>query len=276
MLFTKLELHNVPQKGTVHAWYLEIRNLQELLEYLEIDTKNFWNALRSMRRDDSDGKGNIRMDHLSSTREVIIAHMIESRVHKGTADNLMPVDVISDIAANKLGVMMKMLDAGDIVHINSKGGYCNKKGFYETWNPTVIKQIEKDEIVFPIDTDPIKANVLIIENATSIEYEVRAFAQTLCSKQLEMNKYGSLENDTPKSIVSLKETDKKWVAASIMSSNKIVMKSELVDKYQIDEFMELFSKLENKEIYLRTNNTEVLKSHPLWKENNTKHKIEFF
>ena len=118
--------------------------------------------------------------------------------------------------------------------------------------------------------------MLIIENATSIEYEVRAFAQTLCSKQLEMNKYGSLENDTPKSIVSLKETDKKWVAASIMSSNKIVMKSELVDKYQIDEFMELFSKLENKEIYLRTNNTEVLKSHPLWKENNTKHKIEFF
>ena len=264
MLFTKLELNNVPQKGTVHAWYLEIRNLQELFDYLEIDTKNIWNVLRSMRRDDSDGCGNIRMEHLSSTREIIIAKFIESRVHKGTADNLMPVDVISDIAANKLGVMMKILDAGDIVHINSKGGYCNKKGFYETWNPTVIKQIEKDEIVFPIDTDPIQANVLIIENATSIEYEIRAFAKTLCL------------NDTPKSIVSLKEMDKKWVAASIMSSNKIVMKSELVDKYQIDEFMQLFSKLGNKEVYLRTNNPEVLKSHPLWVENNTKHKIEFF
>ncbi len=268
MKFRKIEVNNVPKSGTVQSWYLIIDNQTDLITYLKIDTEFLWRSIESMMRDDSDGKGNIRLDHLSAHREVHISYVIKNKLLSSEqSSEVTPVDVITSITTNKLENLLKILSSGDSIQIGMSGGYSNLSSFDEIWKPTILEKIEKDDCVFPIDKSPIIANVLIIENGSSIGKDVYNFADKLCDKA---------KKEIPKTIKELKMKDSKWIASSIASSNKIVLKTNLVDNYQLDEFMKLFSVLPSKEIYIKTYNVEKLKEHTLWNLNNDKHKIVFF
>jgi hypothetical protein len=267
MLFKKLKFKSVPGKqDDTEDWYMIIRHLDELQEYLEMDEDLFIRAMLTLNK-------NATQSHLSAPRERMLSLAYQHAINSATEGTLVwPHQVVQDFVNKKTAAMMKLFLMQGPIQVNEAGGYCTHEAFLKTWNyPTVVAEIEKDSTYFPTDDEAIEADLLFLENAERIDV-------TFHRQLVGYNKaYDYNKGDKVRDIVMLKEKDPEWVGKCIAKSKAIAIQTEALDDNQTDRMMAMFAneKMPQKKIFLSMINPEVIKSHPLWEACNTKHNIIF-
>ncbi len=275
MIFKKLKTKNKDfqrnswTKEFHENWVLILQTKEDVLKYMKLDSEQYALSLRSMRREDKDKNGNpqsnVRLDHLSSNRETVLATYISYKVlSEETERDIYPFEILDHIVIGKTKTLLKFVENFEI-QIAENGSWCAHKTFLDIHNPEIITTIEKDSVIFPIDIEPYKSKILILENGTSIENEIYRYAESLSSNSLDK-----------RSITQLKEKDSSWVIKCIQNCEKVVLQTNAVDSIQLDNFMQLFLKMNPKEIHIRTNNRSTIENHSLYKENFKRHQIKFF
>ena len=267
MLFKKLKFESVPGKPDgSENWYMILRSLEEVQEYLEMDASLFVNAMFTLHK-------NMTQSHLSAPRERVLSLAMQHAVNSAPeGTQVWPHQVTQDFVGKKAAAMMKLFLMQGPIQVNEVGGYCTHEAFLQTWKyPTVIAEIEKDSTYFPTDDEAIEADLLFLENAERVDVD---FHRTLVgwNKAYDYNK-----GDKVKNIVILKEKDPEWVGKCIAKSKAIAIQTQALDDKQTDRMMAMFAneKMPQKKIFLNMPNPEVIKSHPLWEACNTKHNIIF-
>ncbi len=93
---------------------------------------------------------------------------------------------------------------------------------------------------------------------------------------LEKNFISELRKHTPEEpfiLNALLLREKETLSKYINKAEKIAFKSSFVHTEQLNMIMVLFNKLSKKMVFIKTDNREILESHPLYKENSNKHEI---
>lgn len=256
-------------------WVLLLRTQEEVMKYMRLDAEMYSKSLLSMRREDKNSTkdvekhGNVRLDHLGSSREQVLGTYISCHVLGVDKDTVMwPHEILSDIVMGKGKALLSVVE-NSVIQINHAGGWCLHDAFVDMHKCEIIDELEKDSCTLPIDDKPIKTKVLILENGTTVSDSVESYGAKLSGQ----HSYG---NEYLNTIRELKEKDSEWVAKSIAGSKIIVMETQAIDDAQLDSFMKLFSQLTDKKIHIRTSNKDVIKNHPLFTTNESLHTITFF
>ena len=253
------------------SWFLLLTTKEDVLAYLRIDVERYLSALQGMqlKKCKEEREINVRLDHLSGNREVVIATALKFRMLAAKeGEKVYPILVINDVAVEKAKSMTHHLNVSGVVQINEAGGWCGHERFLEIHNAKIIERrpIEDGLIQFP-QGDPLTGVVLILENDGHIDNNVYSQALEISEKRYKCD---------PSSIKNLKDKDQKWVAKSIANAAVIVTETRAVDPQQLNSMMKLFSKLQGKEIHIRTEFKETITGHPLFETNNQLHKVLFF
>lgn len=243
------------------------------MAFMKQDAEMYSKTLFAMRRKDSEDngqwRGNIRLDHLSGNREAVLGTYISYRALTAKEGELVwPHEVLGHVVSGKATAMLKAVSDGNgPLQINQAGGWCHHNIYMKLWNPQIVNEIEKESLGFPTDDPPIVADILILENASRASDNVYNYSKRLS---------GGVGWPKCKIITELKDKDSGWIAKSIALSKKIIIETQAVDSVQIDQFMKLFTTLEQKEIHINTTNKEAIRNHQLFQVNEKRHIIVFF
>jgi len=247
-------------------WTLILDNVEDLYTYLKHDSKCYYETLISLRREPTDKEfeySNIRLDHLSSHREHTIGIVVRSKLFSQEEIVVLPHEVLGEIIQGKGKDMLHHIKNLGPIQISANGGWCGVSSFDELYSPKILEEIEKEDCALPSNSEPICTNYLVLENGNEVPPDFRKFVK----------EYFNLYDY--RSIRLLKDKDPKWVVESIKLSQNIVFQTNAVDLNQIDSFMKIFTKIDKKGIYIRTNNKKDIVSHPLYEINSSKHNIVF-
>ncbi len=264
MKYVKLRLPSVPgnlpgKTQVIESWHVVIDNLEDLFKYAKLDVELYTQAYLNTHKT---SEGKFEVSHENDTRVQVVATMMNIRI-AGTPEGqkIYPLVELADIMDKKTLAMAKLIDRVGAIRINEVGGYCGYDSFVETWNAEVLQTIVKDTVGFPIESDALNAKTLILENQR---------VSSTFKKEVE-----AITGDTAACIDALKEKDLTWVMKSIHNAHTIAFETQLQDMQQLDNFMELFTKLPRKRIIISLSEWRrpKLLGHHLWETNEARHEI---
>lgn len=234
--------------GEETSWRLILENDEDLLKYANLDTELSTHAyLNSSNKE----------GHIAGTRANTIARFLEAKTGSlQEGELLIPIVSISEMLNKKYIGMHHMIQKGYSVCVNVSGGWNCLESFLKQWNGEILDMIEKPDFGFPVDVEDIIANTVVLENGScksSID------VTTLVNAGIKLGNIRMINN--------LKEIDLSYVAKAILQSENIILRSQLIDDNQLNMFMQMFSELIGKTVYLFLDlEAETkLRSHPLFK-----------
>lgn len=259
--FIKISFNQAKNEEYEVQWRKVIETKEELDEYHSMNARNTFETFLTLDRDESG-------EFIGETDDTKrLGQFLNSKVFSLKEGELInPMVEVANLCDDKYFAILNYIENYGAIQMNEAGGWSGIDGFLKTWNAKIIERKETSGGGFPIDDEIEKVDILILEN--SIEEN--------SDNQIEKaKKY--LNSSSIKTLYSLKDIDKDYLVKSILSANKIWLSSQLQSEQQINEFMELFSKLPEKNIYLNLDEDNVLKikSHKLFETNNAIHKINF-
>jgi len=280
MLFQKLRIAFSPSKnGPSVNWYMILRTAKDVVEYMNIDADLCKQALLSI-------PASITKSHLDGSRERILFTMLQVQsVQLKEGEKLNPFAALNKLVGGKLTSMLGIIEREGCVLVQRSGGYCGQKGFFETWNPEVLQEIEQQSCYFPTDVEVMETDLLYIENGERVPVE---FERTVDNRvgvnwnngwdMVDNFKYRTNVDKTKKircKLTQLKLQDPQYIAAMISKAKVIACETHLADRTQLDSMMLLFSQLSGKRIMLKTDYIDELKQHTLFADCNAKHDLIF-
>lgn len=289
MLFKQLKLENVPGlKEPSIKWYMIIRTVEEVLQYMNIDSELMMNAMLALPE-------NKAKSHLEGSRERVLDMAFYTEVFTCEQTNTKPnpMNVLNKLIRSKAEGMFTILKNKNFVLVQENGGYCPYEGYVETWNAEILDEVEKTDCYFPTDIQPMETDLLFLENSERVpvgfENDIKFdHLKQLTGKSYDSNLWNSVNTNFTNGVYLRKEKapicyklnqlklrDPKFVATMITKAKIIAVQTHLADSLQLEKFMQLFSTLEKKIIYIRTSYVNELKSHPLFEINNSKHQLIF-
>lgn len=238
--FEKLQLHNVPDtKGnTKTSWGLVISSEEELLKYHNYDAHANANAFMGLERDKD---GRIITSHVGPTsgRQLALLKMLQVKEMTAAQEEMVyPIVEVAKLTDGKFLSMLKLITTVGAVRINVNSGYCLNHDFKQTYNADVLEVIEKDSFAFPVDDEALKVDTLCLENGVQ--------GYTYCDIKKQVKNAGSIAT-----IYNLREVDKEYIFKSLQNAKNVFIQSSFLDHQQVEEFLQLFAKLEPKKVYLQ-------------------------
>lgn len=286
MLFQKLLIPVCPgEKQPVENWYLILRSAKDVLDYMEIDASLIAQAYVSI-------PASLQRSHLEGSREQVVHMMLCARANRlKENETISPAEVIGELVGGKTKNMLDMIERGEYVLVQQSGGYCDYSGFIKIWDAQVIEEIEQDGCYFPQPV-PVETDLLFIENAERVPVDFERQIKNLVG--FYYNQYETINSNLKSGsaplaqqrasqknkklcakINMLKLREPKYVAGMIAKAKIIAVQTQVVDKIQFDKFMQLFSTLSGKIIYISTGYSEDIMNHPLYGACAVKHQINF-
>lgn len=260
MLFKKIIIEKSP--GTdpkIPYWYMILRSYDDVIEYMKLDSELFIKALVNLPE-------NLQKSHLSGPREVVLNATLEAKSLSG--ERISPLEVTAEIISNKTQNMLKIIDSGKTIQINSKGGYSDHETFMKIWKDhglKVLVEIEKDSTYFPAESESENSDLVFLENDERIEVQ---FENDVYSK-LKLN------NKRVVRVTQLKETDPTWLFASLMKTENIAFITQYANPAQNDSMFELFLKLPKRNFIIRSQYKDQIMEHPQFDQLNNLHTINW-
>ncbi len=251
-IFKKIRIPNSPDKVN-ESWSLILNSIDAVQAYMQNDARLFGEAFMSLPT-------NLTKSHLSAPRERVLNIAIQTQGIRNNEFNEKKtgLDVISNIVDGKFRNMIKMVMDGNVVKINHVGGYCDYAGFMRVWDEAeVVQEIHSNELIWPNEKEPIKAEYLFLENAERVDVVFQN--SVLKDKCYTTGLTGKIE--------TLKEKDPIFVIGSITNCPNICIKSALLDEAQFD--------ISGKTLHLDVPEDK-LKKHELYEEVSQKHNIIFY
>ncbi len=252
MKFVKIK-HNAMGESD-SSWALIIDSEEDLTRYLTNDAKLNFKVL--LNTDFS--------YHVAGIRENIIntALWVEKHTAYETKINP-PIVTVAKFQDKKAIGMFKIMKQYGALKINENGGYCPLDSYLQIWNGSIIDEIIKDDLGFPIENSTItKHKYLVLENNNGITYNVSQYF-----KSNNIQNYGVIKN--------LREKDQRYVFQLIQNAKNIIIDSEFIDYEQNKRFLSMFLKLKPKNIILFSykNSVKNISTEPLFIENEKLHNI---
>jgi len=254
MRFVKVQ--DPSKKNT--QWILLISNTEDMLKYLLKDKQGYYQAMLSMAE-----QGKISISHIGSKREDILKTVMELYANcLPQGEQIFPADVITNIIFKKAEGMLKYLNAGLTVRVNEGGGFCDWEDWQPRWKFEVIGEVNKADCNFPNDNQPIKAQILFLENDNYVTSKLLYHINKSCP-----GNHGYIYN--------LKEQDEQWVLQSIVNCPTIAISTKAVDLVQANDMIKLFSAIPKKKVIIDTPDSSRLTGLPGWHEVAAKHDVIF-
>jgi hypothetical protein len=268
MLFRKLYFESTPDSNgkPVESWYMILRTVEDILEYMKIDITLMTEALITIPKC-------LAKSHLEGGRQAVMNVALETAVMSAKpGEKVYPLDVLQKFCNNKAMSMFKLLrDKGEL-QVNQAGGYCDHSSFVNLWGCIVVAEIEKEGCYFPTDTEVVASELLFLENSERI---CPVFSREIYERVgYDWNEWSRKKLKDSK-ITQLKLRDPEWVGKMIAKSKNIAIQTQLTDDNQLNKFMGLFSQLKDKIIYISTSAINELTMHPLYRVCKKRHQIIF-
>ncbi len=257
MLFKKIF---IPFNNSCN-WYMILKSYEDVYKYMEIDTELHAHALFSLA-------DSINKSHMDGSRQKVINQMIQTKQFSiGVDEKCSPVDLLDNLLCNKTKAMLKIIDSGRSVLVQKTGSYCDLEGYISIWNAVEKDSIEKDSLYIPNEKEIIESDCVILENSERLAPDFQNEISKILNDHFYKLKRVYLKE--------LKLQDPKYVFEMISKTKCILFESQLTDNFQIDQMFNLFLKLKNKRIVIKTPYKEKLINHSLFNECNLLHTIEF-
>lgn len=250
MLFRKLKFTNAihPQVKDTEKWYLIIRTPQELLDFLEIDSKRIVESFLSIPA--NYGKNHLTVEQ--SSLEIMLKSKAISLKEGQTID---PVKFLCDQLDRKGQSMFKILEMGREILVQEIGSYCDYKGFMEIYNqPIIISELEKKNCFFPIDKIHNEIDLLFLENDNDVPLK---FSEEVLDIVKPESHY---------KLTNLKFQDPDVVREFVTKSKVIAIETQLADKLQVERMLLLLSSIARKTIFLKSSYISELDEYYLFKK----------
>lgn len=257
MLFRKLKFSNTPHPQTKdnEHWYLIIRTAQELLDFLDIDSKRIVESFISI-------PANYGKNHLTVEQSSLEALLNAKAISLKGGQTLDPIKFLCDRLDSKAKAMFRILEMGREILVQKSGSFCDYQGFINIWNnPIIICELEKTNSFFPEDDIPENIDLLFLENGDQLEY---GFEEKILGLTTYKNHY---------KLTNLKFQDPDHIKEMILKSKVIAIHTQIADKLQTERMLLLFSTIPRKTILLKTNFMDELKGYELFDKCSIRHDL---
>jgi len=266
--FIKLRLRNIPKKLNEEQWRMVIDNKKDLDDYHSLNAVLNMEAFMTMERDEN---GDIALSHTGAapTRAIVLQRLLHTKITTTPAgEKIYPIIEVAKFTDAKYLGMLRFIENFGAIQMNAVGGYCGLKSFIETWDATIVEEIEKSDFGFPIEDAVIKADTIVLENSHK-EYTGDYIEQ---KAKREIKDSGDV-----KTIYNLREMDKRYLFKCISGCKNVVIQTQAQDEQQLTDFLTMFGKMPRKNIYLYVSEStkNKIQSHPLFTVNNTIHSVNF-
>lgn len=218
-------------------WYLLLESAEDVLSYMNVDSSLMIQESLSVVSQKS-RKGVIIHAHS------VIGNIAHSIVDLAEVSAKPLTTLLSEVATKKLTGMLRIIESGDFVCVNSNRGYCDWNSMcklYEFKRLTVLSASKP--FSFPINdsTKPLKVKHLVLENEGPARLDFR-FAQ-----------FDLQEIDSVGIITSLKEHDPTYILEAVQNADHIYFETQALDAVQNAQMANLFSRVSSKKrIYIRS------------------------
>lgn len=254
MLFRKLRIESpgFTQNKITQNWYMILRTVDDVLKYHNINSDELINDYICL-------PAAIERSHSANRMVQTITHLCEEY-----GDS--PIQKLIEVIDAKGKRMIEMILSGQEILIQKAGGYCDYSGFQKIWSATVIDELEKDSIKFPVDGEKliIETDLLYLENSKTVS---ESFEKSINEK---FNITGVIYK-----LTELKYQELYFISGMIHHAKTIAIQSQFVDKDQIDRFLSIFVNLPKKRIIINSYYTNDLINRALYKSCEKIHEIIF-
>lgn len=260
MKFVKIRIKDIKKEVTIQ-WQMVIDNMEDLNKYHHLDATLNAQALIALPKTKA-------MQHIDNPRMAAIDTMLE--IASYSEEKKYPIIEVARLTDMKYAAMVSFMRTRGALRVAMGGGFCGLQDYLKTWNGEILETIEKDDLGFPVDDKVVKCDTLVLENSFYRD-ELGEYTRKEIQKAVGDN-VGVIGF-----IHGLTAVDISYVFKAIMNAKNVYISSQLLDDQQLDGFMELFTKVPRKNIYLDMYAKTIakLKAHKLFETNNNIHKIIF-
>ena len=279
--FIKLKLKNVPKSRSISAenvsddfysfsWKLVLDNRDDFFKWAEYDAEASAHAFLSLAGKNSNSKGDYT--HLGglSDREAGLATGIKLAAHAADGRKIYPIIEASKMNDLKQAAMLRQIMTGRTICIHGNGvGWCDLESFMRTWDAQIVEELEKEGFGFPVDSEELKAETIVLENAPKEDWRYKYMLERVKA---------CVETGSIGFIFSLKEADERYVFKAMNHAKNIYIESQFEDANQISSVAKALMNIsETKNLYINSSNEPIqrLKNHHDFEKVSMKHKIIF-
>jgi hypothetical protein len=249
-------------EGEILSWQKLIENEEDILPHNDVmvytDSVNFLHH------------SSIKGDKFSTTstnpRDTrIIDYMNARRKSSKQGEKTYPIFLLAEVLDGRLIGMIKTFRACGNILVREGGGYCGLDVFLKIWHGEIVETLITKGEGFPKDESHVSADTLILENSNECSPETFKEIRDLL---------GSDAGDI-QAITSLRSVSTDYILKSLQEASNVWIETQLINMDQLDKFMELFTHIKGKNVYLKMpmDEYEMLREHRLYRDVSIKHQI---